>query len=173
MVNYGSIDAKLQAYLNSAAGKKRVREYVRSCMLGLTVAPGGIHTPTEAADKFIEVLGQAIDSSGISEGVKESIKNLKCSRPEELSDGTYRIVVFFDTELDRPSLNGTDTLRDLAELYNDGVNHDMQQVWGYWHGELVGSRTTIPGTHFMETAVQNFMNSYAGEYNVKSLTVRR
>ena len=173
MANLSSIDAKLKAYLNSDAGKKRVREHVRACMLGISVAPGGIHTPTEAADKFIEVLGKTIDSSGLSEDVKESIKHLKCTRPEELNDGTYRIVVFFDTELDRPSLNGTDTLRDLAELYNDGVNHEMQQVWGYWHGELVGSRTSIPGAHFMETAVQTFMTSYAGEYNVKSLTVRR
>ena len=174
MANLGSIDAKARAYLSQGKGKEKVKNYVRLCLFGIEMPPNGPRPPQEAAKKFIEVLERSIDGAGISESVKERIKHFGFGTPEEHTDGTYSITVFFDADLSRPSLNGTDTLRDLAELFNYGVDHVMSpQVWGYWHGELVGSRTVIPGAYFIEDAVQDFLRSYAKEYNVKSLTIRK
>lgn len=165
-INMDSCVAKFNDFIKSAAGREKISSHLDDVVSGSKARPGGLHTPTEAADKFIEVLGKTIDSNGLPENVKDAIKELKCTRPEKLSDGTYRIVVFFDTELDRPSLY-RGTLHDLAELYNDGYEFDpsRKRVWGYWHGEFVGSKTMIPGTHFMEEAVAEFNTSYSNEYN--------
>ena len=59
---------------------------------------------------------------------------------------------------------------DLVELYNDGVDHVMRQIWETdATGRKTTSRTVIPGSHYMEQAIINFMGNYAYEYNVISV----
>lgn len=131
------------------------------------------HTPEEAGEKFVEVLKSNIAGCGLSEGVASALGDVVCSGATDLGDGHFTVSVSFAGDLFRFSLDpdrygGID---NLAALYNYGVGHTMRQVFGYWHGELTGSRTVIPGAHFMEAAVAEFMGSYAAEYGVTGIDI--
>lgn len=173
-INWSSILGKAQAHINKPETQKEIRKKMDAVMLGIAPNPGGCHTPEEAADKFIEVLGKTIDSSGLSPEAVEAVKHLNYTKPYKLNDGTYLVTVYFDVDMSRPSLSAKyDGINDIAELLNDGVDHTMNRVWGEWHGRHIGSRTTIPGAHFMEQAIIDFMGNYASEYNVIDLKLNR
>lgn len=127
-----------------------------------------------AAKKFIEVLQKEIKSSGLSPDAVNAIINLTHASVERLTNGTYAIRVYFKDDLSRPSLDVAryGEIRDLALLLNNGVDHTMPQVHGTWKGEEWWSRTTIPGTHFMEHAIQTFMTNYAKKYHIIDIIKR-
>lgn len=172
---YDSILRKAQAYMNTPKMQKRIQEKKDAIMLGIAPAGRGVHTPEDAAFKFMDVLIREINSSGLSENAKAAISSLDCTKATKLGDGTYLITVYFDKDLSRPSLapKTFGEIDDLAELFNDGVDHVMNQVHGEWHGEEAWSRTSIPGVHFMEQAIIDFMGNYASEYNVISVKINR
>lgn len=177
-INMKSIMAKARNAANSGSGKKKVNEAVDKVLLGQVrlQLSGTAHTPEEAAWKFIDVLTNAINSSGLSQNAIALLENIDCGKPYKLSDGTYCIYVSFKEDMHRESLapgrfpNGID---DIAELLNDGVDHRMKAVRGEWHGYETWSRTVIPGTHFMEQAKADFMGNYASEYNVTNIEIIR
>lgn len=175
-VNWGSVLSKATAYMNTSKMQAKVQDKVDQIMLG--VAPGkiGQHTPEDAAEKFITVLKHEMDSTGLPSNVKDAISNLSYSNPSKITNNRYMIGVFFDGDLSRQSLvpdRHPDGVRDLALLYNDGVDHIMKPVTGMWHGVEVSSRTHIPGTHFMESAVDNFLRNYGSEYNTLDCKLHR
>lgn len=152
---------------------RRYQKFLDKEMLGdMRVESGASsHTPQEAAEKFIEVLRKTIRDSGLSENVKLAISEFEYTSPYKLSDGTYKITVYFDEDLSRPSLDEKKygRIKSLADLYNDGVNHTMHTVRGVWHGKETLSRTKISGEHFMEQAIADFMGNYGAEYGVSDI----
>lgn len=174
-VNKDSILAKAKACMNTAQKKKEIRDLVDKAMIGQIKLEAGksVHTPEEAANKFIEVLINSINSSGLSANVASAISNLTHGAAFKLSDGTYMITVYFNGDLSRPSLDSSryEDIKDLANLFDTGVDHKMRSVGGKWHGKDYRSKTVIPGTHFMEQAVQDFMGNYSTEYNVTEISI--
>lgn len=174
-LNMDSILAKAKAAI--APGGKAHERYeatVRKIMLGSIKLKSGasVHTPEEAAAKFIEVLKNSINSSGLSANAQAAISSLAATAPQALGDNTYRIGVYFNGNLSRPSLDEAryGGISDLAELFNNGMTA-RASVYGSWHGQNIWSRTVIPGAGFMEAAVADFLGNYAAEYNVISCTL--
>lgn len=174
-INMDSILAKAKAHMGSSAGQSKVNTVVSKVMLGnIRLQSGGTaHTPEEAASKFIEVLRSSINSAGLSEGAIGAVSNIEHGSAHSIGNNTYIIGVYFVGDMTRPSLDEAKYggINDIVALFNNGVNHTMRPVHGLWHGRETWSRTVIPGTHFIEQAVADFMGNYASEYNVINISV--
>ena len=162
--------------VNSADFKKEQQKYVQNALLGnVTISIDGkpIHTAEEAAQKFIDVLKDSINTSGLSSNAATAISNFKYDAPVCIGD-KCTIKITFDGDMHRESLDpgsypaGID---HLEELLDKGVDHRMAPVYGEWHGSGTWSKTTIVGAHFMDAAKRNFMASYGKEYNVSDITI--
>lgn len=173
-INMDSILAKAKAHMESA-GQSKVNTVVSKVMLGnIRLQSGGTaHTPEEAASKFIEVLRNSINSAGLSEGAIGAVSNIEHGSAHSIGNNTYIIGVYFVGDMTRPSLDEAKYggINDIVALFNNGVDHTMRPVHGLWHGMETWSRTVIPGTHFIEQAVADFMGNYASEYNVINISV--
>lgn len=174
-INMDSILAKAKAHMGSSAGQSKVNTVVSKVMLGnIRLQSGGTaHTPEEAASKFIEVLRSSINSAGLSEGAIGAVSNIEHGSAHSIGNNTYIIGVYFVGDMTRPSLDEAKYggINDIVALFNNGVDHTMRPVHGLWHGRETWSRTVIPGTHFIEQAVADFMGNYASEYNVINISV--
>ena len=176
LINMKSIQEAAGKVVNSRVFKKEQQEYTRAALLGrvsLGVANGSIHTASEAAEKFIEVLKNHISTSGLSANAAGAISDFSFGTPACVGS-RCTIGVSFAGNMHRESLapgkypGGIDR---LDELLDQGVDHKMRPVHGEWHGQTVWSRTTIPGAHFIEAAKRDFMASYGREYNVVEINV--
>lgn len=174
-INMESILSKVQAYTRSTAGIQKIDNVVINIMSGnKKIKSGGRHyTPEQAAQKFIEVLKKEIESAGLSTGAIAAISNLGYTQPDYIGGNSYTIGVNFLDDLNRPSLDEAKYggINNIAALFNNGVDHTMRPVHGTWHGKETWSRTTIPGAHFIDSAVHAFMGNYAKEYNVTDIIV--
>lgn len=176
-INMASILAKANSFMGTSEGQTRKNTTVNKAILGQINLKSGFggsaHTPEEAASKFIEVLFASINSSGLSSGAIDAISNIECGDATNIGGNLYTIKVYFAGDLSRPSLNEEKygSINDIVALFNNGVDHVMRPVHGTWHGKETWSRTVIPGTHFIENAVNTFMSSYASEYNVINISV--
>ena len=174
-INMGSILAKAKASMESNTGQSKVNGVVNKAMLGnIRLQSGGnIHTPEEAAAKFIEVLRNSIEGTGLSEGAIEAISNIEHGSAHSIGHNTYIIGVYFVGDMTRPSLDEAKYggINDIVALFNNGVDHIMRPVHGMWHGEETWSRTVIPGASFIEQAITDFMGNYSSEYNVTNISV--
>lgn len=174
-INMDSILAKAKAHMGGSDGQNKVNNVVSKVMLGNILLQSGrtAHTPEEAASKFIEVLRSSINSAGLSEGAIGAVSNIEHGSAHSIGHNTYIISVYFVGDMTRPSLDEATYggINDIVALFNNGVSHKMRPIQGLWHGEEIWSRTVIPGTHFIEQAVTDFMSNYASEYNVTSISV--
>lgn len=175
-INMDSILAKAQACMNTSKKQAEVNELIDKVLLGQIKleTSGNNHSVTEAAQKFIDVLRNEIDSSGLSSGAIQAICNTDYTKPAKFGNN-YLIRVYFTGDLTRPSLQEAKygNINDIAELFNYGVNHKMNPVQGEWHGKNIWSKTVIPGAHFMESAINTFMANYSSEYNVTNISIER
>ena len=176
IVDTKSILGLAKKVVNSREFKKKQEEYVRDILLGkvsVSVRNGSVHTAEEAAEKFIEVLKNSISTSGLSANAAAAISDLTFGSPVCVGN-KCTIKVSFSGDLHRESLvpnkypGGID---HLEELLDKGVDHRMRPVHGEWHGQMVWSRTTISGAHFIDAAKRDFMASYGNEYNVTDIII--
>lgn len=175
-INMNSILSKARACTASNEKKAQVRNLIDKNMSTDTDYLSGAlgRTPTEAASKFKEVLLDEIRSSGLSSNAKSAISEIDYGSPFKIRDGLYGIHVYFSGDMHRDSLvpeRYPEGIDDLSMLLNYGVDHKMKPVFGWWHGEEVWSKTAIPGTYFIEQAIQNFKDNYASDYNVVDIEI--
>lgn len=171
-INMDSCVAKFNQYFNSKDGIDRINAALKNYVIGIGTRPGGLHTPEEAANKFIEVLGKTIDSSGLSPDAIEAVKHWDYGRAYQINGNIYEVIVYEDADMGRPTMSKKDEpIKDIVELLNYGVDHQMKRVWGTWHGNHIGSRTVIPGAHFLEQAKNDFLGNYGTEYGVIDIQI--
>lgn len=174
-VNMSSIITKAKTCINTPKKQNEIRKIIDNVMFGQIrlEVNNNIHTPEDAAEKFIEVLHNEINSSGLSTEAAAAISNLKYGSAQKIGRNTYIIGVYFANDMSRPSLDEATYggIDDLAALLNNGVDHIMNPVHGLWHGHKTESKTEIKGTHFMELARRKFMCNYASDYNVTDITI--
>lgn len=172
----GSIKRQAGQVVKSKAFKAEQQACVQEILTGnITVNLGGakIHSAAEAADKFIEVLRNHINTSGLSSNAAGAINDLSHGDPVCVGD-KCQIKVQFDGNMHRDSLDPLSYpggIDNLEELLDQGISHTMKQVHGMWHGVPYFSRTTIPGAYFIDAAIRDFMFSYGTEYNVIGIDV--
>lgn len=176
VVNTDAVLRKVQAYTETPAGKKKVQNFIKQAKVAHIRLSSGqvIHTPEEAAGKFIEVLHNSIDSSGLSSGAISAVSDIEHGAAQSIGENKWVIDVYFKGDLSRPSLDDEryDGIDDIVALFNNGVDHRMHPVHGDWHGKETWSKTVIPGSHFIEQAIRDFMGNYATEYNVIDISVQ-
>lgn len=176
-IDWKVVDDKINAYLYSYEGEEEIAKIVDKVMLGQLSfkknTDGSSHTIQEAADKFIQVLVSDIYNSGLSDYAIDVItQNIDFAEPFKRGDNTYSIMVYWLDDMSRPSLDPRQgELYDLVSLLNYGVGHEMNRVYGEWHGKKIGSKTTIIGAHFIEQAIEDFLGNYGTEYGVDNITV--
>lgn len=193
-INWDSIMKKANACLDTPEKKREIKEIIDAHMLGKVTLIGGNSrgksgrmshkTPKEAAEKFIEVLTNEIKSHGATDigyadgrlgpSAIDSLINIKHGDPY-IDGDKYCIDVNFDGELSRPSLapKKYDGIDNIVALLNSGYEAG-HTVFGIWekHGEdRIASLTSRGGAHFIENAVDNFMDNYSTEYGVEKIDI--
>lgn len=161
----------VNTYLNTSAGQ--------SVLGGVTIA-GGEQKAVEAADKLIATLHKTINSSGLSPSAIAAVSDISHSAATRVGGSAssatgiqYKITVSFSGYLGRPSLDEAryGSIDDIVALLNNGVGHTMRPVHGTWNGKETWSRTTIPGAHFIESAVSEFISAYGSQYRITSYSI--
>lgn len=176
-IDMKSVLGKAKDFMESDEGEKRAADVKQKVMSGRVKLSSGqsIHTPEEAADKFIGVLRQAINSSGLSDGAIAAVSNIDHGDAHKVGNDEYDVYVYFTGDMYRPSLDEDryGGINDIVSLFNDGAKGGapMHTVVGQWHEKTIRSKTVIPGTHFIQQAISDFMGNYASDYNVTSIEV--
>lgn len=108
------------------------------------------------ANQAVEILRSSIAGSGTPSDVVAALQDISYNirKSGDASYIQFAVDISFSS-VSRASLapevyGGID---NLAALYNNGVNHVMKPVHAEHYGQEIWSRTTIPGTHFMQAAV--------------------
>ncbi len=176
-INWDSILEKAQACIAKPENQKKIEklkdDYVLNNKSGGRSFHGQ-HTPVEAGEAFGRVLRATIQSSDLPPGVISLLEDYDVSKAYKIGDGKYMVFVSFDKDTLRGSMS---TLKsyydvDIAELYNNGVDHIMPRIWERTpDGRLISSLTNIPGSHFMEQAIIDFMGNYSSEYDVLEIVI--
>jgi len=176
-VNMASIMAKARACTQKTAFQKKVEEKVDAAMLsGGTLGGKTVHSVTEAAEAFIDVMKSEVagaNASGlIGEYGMSALNDLEHDSPGKSGKNTYQIGVSFTTDHHRSSLapDRYDGVDNIIALLNRGYSAGGT-VYGKWHGKQIASKMSRPGAHFVENGVSNFMGSRARECGVKSIEI--
>lgn len=112
----------------------------------------------QMANKFCELLYNAISTSGLSDNAIDRISDFSHT-VTVLNNGEIQIDVYFNNKQSNSLFpEKYDGINNIVLLLNDGVDHTMQPVYGEWHGERIKSRTEINGIGFLEKAINDFKN---------------
>lgn len=172
-INTASIRAKAKAYCKSEDGKRRIRDMIDNHMLGIAKSLD-IPDVRDAGEAFKFVLLDRIWATGsLPARVIEALADLSVGSPSSLDGvGKYSINVSFAKDLTRSSMSTKKDYYDinLADLYNDGVDHVMKQIFERDEaGFLRTSSSFIPHTGFIEEAIDEFMSTLASKFNVERI----
>lgn len=199
-INIDSVLKKADIYIESADGKKRVRETVNNIITGKQkLVSGGSNSvaldPEAAAEKFIEVLHKVILEHAMSTNFGSAytnrsmagqgflgrtaisaLENIDYTHPYEYGEDTSYISVYFGGNLIRKSLDPSrypDGAYDIVGLLNGGyaAKHAVGGVWEGHGSETIASLVNRKGTHFIQEAVDDFMGNYASQYGVIRIEV--
>jgi len=133
---------KLQAYANTATGKKRMKDCIKAARdTGGRLASGesvfGQKEMAEMGEALADMIRVRLPASIADVG-----KTLTCMPPVEHPDGSFEVVLKFDSDaLRRDSLEndlGYDGINNIVALFNNGY-HAKNYVYGWWNGHKPSS----------------------------------
>ena len=173
-INWDSILDKSKSRMGSDDMKKRIEK--------AAVAPGGPIKPSEAAERFIELMqaevkshaGMSVASGGLGPTAIAALTKLSHGDPVKVGDNKYQISVSFDGNMRRDSLAPDyfdEGIENIAALLNKGYSakHTIYGTWpghGYADYFNIGSLRQREGAHFIEGAIRAFMAYDAKKYGV-------
>lgn len=126
----------------------------------------------EAAHEFIKTLKDVIEANpNITPDTGSILSNLDIDRITSKKDNTFTVGISFRD----PYRHSLYPVRygdvHIPKLINNGISHHpMNRLYGYWHDNFIGTRTDFYPTHFMSDAINMFMSTKAGKYDVKRIT---
>ncbi len=176
-INWDSILEKAQACVAKPENQKKIEKLKDNYILNNKSGGRsfyGQHTPVEAGEAFGRVLRATIQSSDLPSGVISLLEDYDVSKAYKISNGKYMVFVSFNKDTLRESMSTFKSYYnvDIAELYNNGVDHIMPQIWERTpDGKLEISNNYIPGAHFMEQAVVDFFGNFGSEYDVLEIVI--
>lgn len=104
-------------------------------------------------------------ASGLPASVQAHVDSTSIGPIVEKGPRSYSVELSFGGGMARPSLNPTDDgVNNIVKLFNNGYEADPQ-IFGYWHGQKVGSKTVRQGNHFVSQAVGIFNSTCGGQYH--------
>lgn len=160
-INLNSVVKKVEK-----ASNKKIKENK-----GGFVTVKGIDKAREAANEFIKTLKDVIEANPYITPATGSISsNLSVGGVKSNNDNTFTVGLNFSNPY-RDSLY-PERYGDvhIPKLINNGVDHLMNGLYGYWDDIFIGTRTDFYPTHFMSEAIEKFMSTKAGKYDVKRIT---
>lgn len=164
---------KLKINLNSVADKvgKVSADKIKKNKNAFVTAKG-IEKATEAANEFIKTLKDVVSANpDITPSTGDIISDLSIDRIKTNGNNTFTVgISFSDPYRDSlyPARYGD---VHIPKLINNGISHHpMNRLYGYWHDNFIGTRTDFYPTHFMSDAINMFMSTKAGKYDVKRIT---
>lgn len=186
MISESAIMGKLQAYANTAVGKKRMKDCIQSARdSGKPLASGeevvGKKQMLEMANALAEMIRKRLPASIADVG-----ETLSVGTPVRHQDGSYEVVLSFDVSaLHRDSLKndlGYNGIDNIVALFNNGY-HAQNYVYGWWDGHRpsgesvyrsgttgdyawVRSAKEREALRFMQDAEAEFNSIYGVKYNV-------
>lgn len=178
--------AKLQAYASTAAGKRRMKDYINDARDNSRRLASGQQMvgPKQMAEMANALVG--IIRRKLPQQIAEVGNTLVASAPVKNPDGSYSVTLSFSTEaLHRDSLDndlGYEGINNIVALFNNGY-HAKNYVYGWWEGHRpigeaisrglgdedyawVRSQKEREGLHFMQEAAEEFNAAYGVKYNV-------
>lgn len=166
-INMGSILSKLDSYLGSPSGAKKM-DAARDKRARERVYQAGC----EFANTLIRTVHDTVFDTNVANAIDYAID---VGSPIKISQGQYCIHVYIgDTTRETMSTYKDYYPIQLANLYDQGVGHVMPQLFETDpSGVMRVSRTFIDGANYMEQAVSDFLGNYGSEYNVISININR
>lgn len=193
-INMDSILKKAKVAVESETFQKKIDNIIDGLMVGDKSFPTKYRATVSganlAADKFIKVLQNEINSNAMSEGkgglshrglgdtAVKALTKLTCGSPVKVGRGMYQIDIWFDGNLHRDSLapDEYDGVDNIAALLNKGYSA-ANTIYGTWPGHGYADYYNIPslrereGLHFVENAVRTYMENYAKKYGVVDIKI--
>lgn len=179
-LNLDSILAKVDYWKESDKGRKRMKKtldnYVRN-NVGKTQAGSPVLT-RKAINDYGNKLIQAIQNTALSCDLPDSVaahfSSLKRGRTTILPDGSYVMEISFTDDLTRESLEPQryGGVRNIVAIFNNGYPADagrseaISNVYGWWHGNYIHALGARQGLHFMQTAVEDFNQTYGSQFGI-------
>jgi len=186
MISESAIMSKLKAYANTPSGKRKMRACINEARdSGKRLASGEVVVGPKQMTEMANALADMIRAR-LPESIAEVGNTLKVIPPKKNADGSYEVVLRFDTDaLRRESLDndlGYDGIDNIVALFNNGY-HAKNYVYGWWEnhsptGDAVAR--SLPGDEyawvrsekereplqFMQEAAAEFNSIYGAKYGV-------
>lgn len=182
VINMSSIIPKIKAYTSSSDGKKQVNQAMQKVLFNIN-ARVMKHTPEEIAASFVSTMLEAVKgtqgagSQGgvLGESAVAAVSNFSAGTATTSEKGGSTIITIpfnFEGNLHRDSLyssqySGVD---NIVALLNNGYSA-KSTVYGIWHGNRIRSLQDRSGAGFIQTAVRQFWDRYASEYNIIDIEI--
>lgn len=179
-INVDAILGKVDDWKTSDKGQKRMKQtidkYART-NAAKTQAGSPVLTRKAMADygdKLIQTIRNTALSYDLPPSVAAHFSSLKRGKTTVLPDGSYVMEISFTDDLTRESLEPAryDGARNIVAIFNNGYPADagrsvaISNVYGWWHSEYIHALGSRPGLHFMQTAVDDFNQTYGSQFGI-------
>lgn len=179
-LNLDFILAKVDDWKESDKGRKRMKKtldnYVRN-NVGKTQAGSPVLTRKAMIDygnKLIQTIQNTALSCDLPDSVAAHFSSLKRGKTTILPDGSYAMEISFTDDLTRESLEPAryGGARNIIAIFNNGYPADagrsvaISNVYGWWHSEYIHALGSRPGLHFMQSAVDDFNQTYGSQFGI-------
>lgn len=167
-INEASVRAKVNAFMRSPEGKAKAKEtLVRYEAEGKTTTEAGSilvqeKTVRELADVLVSFIKLYATYEYLPDSVVDSINTLHVNGIEK-DNSRYTVSLDFDAgSLWRPSLKPDryGGVSNIIALFDTGYEA-RAAVKGYWHGRWTKSLTWRPASHFLQRAIEQFLDDSA------------
>lgn len=138
------LEKKVLAHLNTAAGKKKIKEAI------------DVDIKREAK-KLVNAVRDVQSELPFDFGVSAGPVEITMSNSGDMVVGCDVDFNHDDAIRDAFSPNGRDP--DLIYLFNNGYSYDKEPPQGVWHGHWTVAWAQREGLHFVEKAVDNYLSS--------------
>lgn len=175
MLTASAINKKLEVYMESQAGKERIKRE-------MSTNPQLIKKQSDNYEEAVALLKEVICRfappafhSGETLASIEKMIDGAVSDPIETEDGYNILVDFAKESLKRPSLSENSSgAYDILGLMTQGwapKHTPPRRVIGLWHDAKVIGLTHREGNDFIQRAVDYFMAMYAEKYRILDIDI--
>ena len=178
-ISVSDLLSKLQDYVNTSAGKKKIDDKIMSYRKGLdpkvkstgrTYGGGVIMTEKQmvsAAKDLISMIRSAAAQEDLPASVMEHIESFDYTLPYITANGSFQIQIYMTDDPKRESLNpnkygGVD---NIVAIFNNGYTAN-NRIRGEWHGKRTLSLDKRQGSFFMQKAVDSFNAKYGSQFDI-------
>ncbi len=172
-LNEAAITEKVEAYLKSAQGKKKMQDKVdqyidkdvRTSQAGSKIIT--IQLANQMAHELCDMINSNAAASGLAPGVLAHVQSATVISAQKGYMGSIKAGISFrDADMSRPSeipqiYGGVD---NIVAMFEFGWNAKAP-LYGYWSivHDYVHTRQFQPGLHFIQNAVSEFNAKYASQ----------